>query len=154
MHKISDIDKKIWEFYTSSLNSTKKVNVNKQIKASNISKVLKTNVRFELDKKIKRQLKNKKTVFDAIIDLHGKTEEQACEIVKNFIKNSYFNNLKSIIIITGKGINSRGKLKLKTPIWLKSSEISKFVIGFETMPQNRGGEGVLYVKLKNKFKYE
>ena len=44
MHKISDIDKKIWEFYTSSLNSTKKVNVNKQIKASNISKVLKTNV--------------------------------------------------------------------------------------------------------------
>ena len=154
MHKISDIDKKIWEFYTSSLNSTKKVNVNKQIKASNISKVLKTNVRFELDKKIKRQLKNKKTVFDAIIDLHGKTEEQACEIVKNFIKNSYFNNLKSIIIITGKGINSRGKLKLKTPIWLKSSEISKFVIGFETMPQNRGGEGVLYVKLKNKYKYE
>ena len=154
MHKISDIDKKIWEFYTSSLNSTKKVNVNKQIKTSNISKVLKTNVRFELDKKIKRQLKNKKTVFDAIIDLHGKTEEQACEIVKNFIKNSYFNNLKSIIIITGKGINSRGKLKLKTPIWLKSSEISKFVIGFETMPQNRGGEGVLYVKLKNKYKYE
>ena len=154
MHKISDIDKKIWEFYTSSLNSTKKVNVNKQIKASNISKVLKTNVRFELDKKIKRQLKNKKTVFDAIIDLHGKTEEQACEIVKNFIKNSYFNNLKSIIIITGKGINSQGKLKLKTPIWLKSSEISKFVIGFETMPQNRGGEGVLYVKLKNKYKYE
>ena len=154
MHKISDIDKKIWEFYTSSLNSTKKVNVNKQIKASNISKVLKTNVRFELDKKIKRQLKNKKTVFDAIIDLHGKTEEQACEIVKNFIKNSYFNNLKSIIIITGKGINSRGKLKLKTTIWLKSSEISKFVIGFETMPQNRGGEGVLYVKLKNKYKYE
>ena len=154
MHKISDIDKKIWEFYTSSLNSTKKVNVNKQIKASNISKVLKTNVRFELDKKIKRQLKNKKTVFDAIIDLHGKTEEQACEIVKNFIKNSYFNNLKSIIIITGKGINCRGKLKLKTPIWLKSSEISKFVIGFETMPQNRGGEGVLYVKLKNKYKYE
>ena len=154
MHKISDIDKKIWEFYTSSLNSTKKINVNKQIKASNISKVLKTNVRFELDKKIKRQLKNKKTVFDAIIDLHGKTEEQACEIVKNFVKNSYFNNLKSIIIITGKGINSRGKLKLKTPIWLKSSEISKFVIGFETMPQNKGGEGVLYVKLKNKYKYE
>ena len=70
------------------------------------------------------------------------------------MKNSYFNNLKSIIIITGKGINSRGKLKLKTPIWLKSSEISKFVIGFETMPQNRGGEGVLYVKLKNKYKYE
>ena len=154
MHKISDIDKKIWEFYTSSLNSTKKVKVNKQIKASNIPKVLKTNIRFELDKKIKRQLKYKKTVFDAIVDLHGKTEDQACEIVKNFVKNSYFNNLKSIIIITGKGIDSRGKLKLKTPIWLKSSEISKFVIGFETMPQNKGGEGVLYVKLKNKYKYE
>ena len=154
MHKISDIDKKIWEFYTSSLNSTKKVNVNKQIKTSNISKVLKTNVRFELDKKIKRQLKNKKTVFDAIIDLHGKTEVQAHESIKNFVKQCYFNNFKSIMIVTGKGPNSKGKLKLKTPIWLRSEDLSKYVVGFETMPHNKGGEGALFVQLKNRYKYK
>ena len=43
-------------------------------------------------------------------------------------------NIKNIIIITGKGINNQGKLKLKTPLWLKSEELSKFIVGFETMP--------------------
>ena len=157
MHKISEKDKIIWNYYTSNLNSIKKGNKNKKFKSSNISvfsKDLKTNTCFELDSKIKKQLKYKKTIFDAIVDLHGKTEIQAYETVINFIKKSYFGNLKSVVIITGKGVNSQGKLKLKTPIWLKSSEISKFVVGFETMPHNKGGDGVLYVKLKNKDKYK
>ena len=89
-----------------------------------------------------------------MIDLHGKTEVQAYEIIKNFIKNSYLNELKSIIIITGKGANSKGKLKLKTPLWLKNEELSKFVVGFENMPNNKGGDGALFIKLKNKNKYK
>ncbi len=62
--------------------------------------------------------------------------------------------MKNIIIITGKGTNSQGKLKLRTPLWLKSDELSKYVVGFETMPHNRGGEGALFVKLKNINKYK
>ena len=92
-------------------------------------------------------------VFDSIIDLHGKTEVQAYNIIKNFIKNSYLNNSKNIIIITGKGANSQGKLKLKTPLWLKSEEVSKYVVGFTNLPNNQGGEGALFVKLKNVNKY-
>ena len=51
------------------------------------------------------------------------------------------------------GLYSQGKLKLKTPLWLQSDELSKFIVGFETMPSNKGGEGALFVKLKNKKKY-
>ena len=58
------------------------------------------------------------------------------------------------MIITGKGSNCQGKLKLKTPQWLKSEELSKFVVGFEAMPHNKGGDGALFVKLKNKKKYK
>ena len=156
MRKLSNKDKKIWNFYISNLDTIKKVKKKKELKSSNvpiISKILKPNVNFSLDSKIKRQIKSEKLTFDAITDLHGKTEIQAYEIIKNFIKNSYINNFKSIIIITGKGTNSKGKLKLKTPLWLKSEELSKYVVGFETMPHNKGGEGALFVKLKNIKKY-
>ena len=157
MHKISDKDKKIWKFYTSNLNSIKRVDKNKKFSTKSISvisKDLKPNIYFALDSKTKRKLSNNKLAIDAMIDLHGKTEVQAYEIIKNFIKDSYLNELKSIIIITGKGTNSKGKLKLKTPLWLKNDELSRFVVGFENMPVNKGGDGALFIKLKNKNKYK
>ena len=157
MHKISEKDKKIWNLYISNLNSIKKVNKKKEFNPNIISlttKALKSNVSFTLDNKIKKQIKSNRLTFDAIIDLHGKTEVEAYEFIKNFIKDSYYNNLKNIIIITGKGTNSKGKLKLKTPLWLKSQDLSKFIVGFDIMPNNKGGEGALFVKLKNKYKYK
>ena len=157
MHKLSDKDKKIWNFYISNLKFIKKVDKNKKINSGNIAvidKVLKPNVNFTLDSKIKKQLKSDRLKIDAIIDLHGKTEIQAFESTKYFIKNCYINNFKSIIIVTGKGLNSKGKLKLKTPLWLKSEDLSKYVVGFETMPHYKGGEGALFVQLKNKNKYK
>ena len=157
MHKISDKDKKTWNFYVSNLKSIKKTEKKTKYSSSNpqsFPRVLKSNIYFALEAKVKKRLKSKNFFFDAIIDLHGKTEVQAYEIVKNFVKNSYLDEHKNIIIVTGKGINSQGKLKLKTPLWLKSEELSKFVVGFETMPNNKGGDGALFVKLKNKNKYK
>ena len=157
MHKLSDKDKKIWNFYISNLKSIKKIDKNKKINSSTISvinKVLKPNVTFTLNSKIKKQIKSNRLNFDAIIDLHGKTEVQAYESIKNFIKDCYFNNLKSIMIVTGKGQNSKGKLKLKTPLWLQSEDLSKYIVGFETMPHNKGGDGALFVQIKNKNKYK
>ena len=82
MHKLSDKDKKIWNFYISNLKSIKKVDKNKKINPSTISvvnRVLKPNVTFTLDSKIKKQIKSNRFNLDAIIDLHGKTEVQAYE---------------------------------------------------------------------------
>ena len=156
MHKISDKDKKTWNFYVSNLKFIKKAEKKTEYSSSNtqvIPKVLKSNLYFALEAKVKKRLKSKNFFCDAIIDLHGKTEVQAFEIVKNFIKKSYLDEHQNIIIVTGKGINSQGKLKLKTPLWLKSEVLSKYVVGFETMPHNKGGEGALFVQLKNKNKY-
>ena len=157
MHKLSDKDKKIWNFYISNLKSINKVDNSKIINSNTIStinKALKPNITFTLDSKIKKQMKNNRLDFDSIIDLHGKTEIQANKAIKNFIKDCYFNNFKNIMIITGKGSNGRGKLKLKTPLWLKSEDVSKYIVGFETMPHNKGGEGALFVQLKNRYKYK
>ena len=157
MHKISDKDKKTWNYYVSNLKFIKKAEKKTEYSSSNpqvIPRVLKSNFYFALEAKVKKRLKSKNFFFDALIDLHGKTEVQAFEIVKNFIKNSYLDEHKNIIIVTGKGINSQGKLKLKTPLWLKSEDLSKYVVGFETMPHNKGGEGALFVQIKNKEKYK
>ena len=157
MRKLSDKDKQIWNFYISNLNSIKKKYKKLEFKSRDIpviSKVLTPNISLALDSKTKREMNGNKLTFDAVIDLHGKTEIQAYETIKNFIENSYLKNFKSIIIITGKGINSSGKLKLKTPFWLRGEELSKFIVGFDTMPPNKGGEGALFVKLKNKYKYK
>ena len=157
MPKLSDNDKKIWKFYTSNLNDIKKSVKKKKYNFSNssvISKSLKPNACLDLDSKIKRQIKKEKISISAVLDLHGKTEIEAYKIIKNFIQDSYRNECKNIVIITGKGINNQGKLKLKTPLWLKNDELSKFVVGFEIMPHNKGGEGALFVQLKNKNKYK
>lgn len=156
MHKISDKDKRLWNFYVSNLKSIKKSEKKIEFNSLSVSlssKVLKPNISFSLDSKTKKSINTKKKFFDAMIDLHGKTEVQAYEIIQNFIKNCYIKNFKNLIIITGKGPNNKGKLKLKTPLWLKSIELSKYIVGFETMPHNKGGEGALFVKLKNINKY-
>ena len=60
MHKLSDKDKKIWKFYISNFKSIKKVDKDKRINSSTIStinKVLKPNINFTLDSKIKKQMK-------------------------------------------------------------------------------------------------
>ena len=156
MHRVSDKDKKIWNYYIANLNSIRRDKKKKELHFTNLSlssKVLRSNVSLELDKKTKKQIKSKKLVFDSIIDLHGKTEDQAYRLIRTFVRNSYLNNFKNIIIVTGKGANNQGKLKLKTPLWLKSEELSKFIVGFTIMPNHKGGEGALFVKLKNINKY-
>ena len=106
MHKISDKDKKIWNFYISNLNSIKKLDKKKDLN-SNVfsfsSKVLKPNISLTLDIKIKKQLKSRNFTFDAIIDLHEKSEIQAYELIRNFIRNSYLNGHRNIIIVTMEG---------------------------------------------------
>ena len=37
---------------------------------------------------------------------------------------------------------------------LGASSLSKYVVGFETMPHNKGGEGALFVQLKDNYKYK
>ena len=156
MKKLSKIDKRVWDFYISNITSIKKKTfTNKFIKQEkNVGcKVLKTNLNFNINKNIIRELRNNKLEIDATLDLHGRTALEAKTELSNFIKNCYKNNLKNIVIITGKGKNNKGIIKTNTPSWLKEEIISRFIVGFETMPDKKGGQGALFIKLKNKNKY-
>ncbi|MFV0625938.1 MAG: Smr/MutS family protein [Alphaproteobacteria bacterium] len=90
------------------------------------------------------------------LDLHGYTESKAFDAVTNFIKKSYIQEKRCVIIITGKGLrkeeddifSSRGVLKDKVPHWLNSEDLRPFILSIKHPSPSLGGTGALYVLLK------
>ena len=94
--------------------------------------------------------------IDARIDLHGYTEKQAVDEVYEFIKNSYIQNKRCLLIITGKGVKtddtpwyeSKGVIKQALISWINHPKIRPFVLSVSQAKQSDGGSGAFYVLLK------
>ena len=94
------------------------------------------------------------------VDLHGYTLDEANKFVKNFIKKSFNESVKKLIIITGKGIHSDNErnpyksknlsiLKYSVPEFIKKEdELIKIVKSIEEASEEDGGKGAFYVYLK------
>jgi len=133
--KISEKDKKTWEEFLS-----------KNQKLPN-----KDNVQTEI------QVKKTRT-----LDLHGKSLEEANQIIENFIKKSFENRVQKLIIVTGKGLHSKndkdpyvskdlGILKYSIPDFLsKNSELTKMISNISEASIKDGGSGAFYIFLKKK----
>ena len=68
------------------------------------------------------EIKVKKT---RSLDLHGKTLDEANQIIENFIKKSYEDKVHKLIIVTGKGLHSNNE---KDPYVSKDLGILKYSI--------------------------
>ena len=80
------------------------------------------------DEKIKDkdiELNNIKEIKSKTLDLHGNTLENANQLVKNFILNSYSQGIKELNIITGKGLRSKN---IEDPYKSKDLSILKYSI--------------------------
>jgi len=96
------------------------------------------------------------------LDLHGYSITSANDKVKEFITESYNCGYKKIIIITGKGLRSKvhedpyrsekmNVLRNSVPEYIKNNEdLFKKVNSIKTAVAQDGGDGALYVFLKNK----
>ena len=93
-------------------------------------------------------------------DLHGFTLEEANSKVKEIIEHCIKNKFRELLLSTGKGIHSSsdedayiskslGKLKYSVPEFIKTSELSKFVVSINDAKKKDGGEGAIIIKLKN-----
>ena len=99
------------------------------------------------------------------LDLHGYSLIEANKIVKKFIIESFNNGCKKILIITGKGLRSKSLdnpyisekssvLKYSVPEYIKNNEIlSDKINKISTANIKDGGEGAIYIFLKNKKKF-
>ena len=98
------------------------------------------------------------------LDLHGYSLNDANHKVKKFLIQSFEKGYRKILLVTGKGSRSKvstnpyisekfGVLKNSVPEFIKNDEnLNKIVIKITTADKNHGGNGALYIFLKNKKK--
>ena len=98
------------------------------------------------------------------LDLHGCSLDEANRLVKKFIIESAKQNLKKLLIITGKGLRSKihddpyrskkmNVLRYSIPEYIKNDEeLSNKIIKISKASISDGGDGAIYVFLKSKLK--
>ena len=103
---------------------------------------------------------------DAVLDLHGLTQDRAYATLLNFIRRSHAQNHRCLLVITGKGLSKAsdasakgfvmpersrgGVLRALVPHWLQESDLQALVVGVQTAHQRHGGTGALYIYLRRK----
>ena len=131
--KISKKDKKDWEDFLTNTDSLP----NKDL-ASSKKKIQKT--------------KN--------FDFHGFSLDEANKTINKLIKDSYKNEVRKLVIVTGKGIHSDneknpyaskdlGILKYSIPEYIKNTpELMKLIYEIKEADIKDGGGGAFYIFLK------
>ena len=85
------------------------------------------------------------------IDLHGFTQFRAHSYINEEILKYYKNNIRSILIITGKKfgkMGAEGVLKREVPKWLNLSPLKEIILMTSWATPRDGGDGALYVLLR------
>ena len=94
------------------------------------------------------------------LDLHGLSLNQANNVVKQFIIESFKNGYRKLLIITGKGLRSKvhknpylseqmNVLKHSVPEFIKNDEdLFEKISRMSTADLKDGGEGAFYIFLK------
>ena len=97
------------------------------------------------------KLKKGKIRPERTIDLHGFTQFRAHSYINDEIIKCYKNNIRSILIITGKKFGktgAEGVLKKEVPKWLNLSPLKEIILMTSWATPRDGGEGALYVLLR------
>ena len=109
---------------------------------------------FQAETNAKKRMKKGHFVFNAKIDLHGQTQNQAFDNLQKFITYHYKKQIRHLLVITGRGrycyqkLESLGILIKKVPEWLKDTPLCSMISVIEQASIYDGGEGALYIILR------
>ena len=116
----------------------------------------------ELSPKESDLLNKKKNHFKVPkLDLHGNTLDEGNKKAKEFIIKYYSLGYRKLLVVTGKGSRSKthdspyisqnlGVLKNSIPEFIKNDdELRKIIIKISSADLKDGGEGAMYIFLKN-----
>lgn len=101
------------------------------------------------------KLQNRHFNPEAHLDLHGLKAKEAFHALVNFMRNAYLRDMRCVLLITGKGLNSYDNkpfLRSKVSTWLIEAPFKFFVLAFCTAKAEDGGSGALYILLRKKRK--
>ena len=115
-----------------------------------------------LDRRQARRIVAGKTDIDDRIDLHGLRQAEAHHRLRAFLQSAYAKGLKTVLVITGKGVahdrldhlasalgeRQRGVLRRSVPLWLAEPDLSPIVLSYGAAGTRHGGAGAFYVRLR------
>ena len=97
-----------------------------------------------------RRIARERDPLGAHIDLHGLGQEAARAALEGFVLECWRDGLRSVLVITGKGLRGDGVLRRLTPEWLAAPHLQTVVAGISEAHRRHGGEGALYIALKRR----
>jgi DNA-nicking Smr family endonuclease len=106
-----------------------------------------------LSPEIVKKLKRGDFSYQDHIDLHGCNREEARDRVNRFIKRSFSRKLRCVLVVSGRGLNSRERqpvLKQELVRWLTHTPLRRIVLAFASARSYDGGAGAFYVLLRRK----
>lgn len=106
--------------------------------------------RAGLDRASQRRLTSGKYDIDDRLDLHGLYQEDAHRRLISFIENAVARQMRTLLVITGKGRHGQGVLRQKVPFWLKQPPLSAHILAINEATGRDGGAGALYVRLRRR----
>ncbi len=104
-----------------------------------------------LDRRLLRRLRRGYFSVQSHIDLHGRTRQEARELLPTFIAESRRHGRRCVLIVHGRGLNSKDQipvLKESLKVWLTRGALSRAVLAFCTARPADGGAGAVYVLLR------
>ena len=138
-YSVSSKDKKDWINFTKHIQNIEAKEVDALYKKNNVNNVRK-------------------------LDLHGFSLAEANEVIKKFISESFHLGFKKLLVVTGKGLRSKSHnnpyyseklstLRYSIPEYIKNnSYLTNKVSSISKAEPKDGGEGAIYIFLKNKKK--
>lgn len=108
------------------------------------------------DRDVGRALAKGKRTPQASLDLHGLTLTAAEKAVARFLAKSCGQNLRIVLIVTGKGTRLEGgrlfggRIRAEFPGWLERSDNRALVASVRTAHPRHGGSGAFYVLLRRR----
>jgi DNA-nicking Smr family endonuclease len=109
--------------------------------------------RVDLSMDMVRKLRRGQFPVDATLDLHGLRAEEANEAVHNFLRQKRASGERCLLIVHGKGEHTPrgvGVLRGEMSAWLSQGKGSDHVAAFSTATPDDGGEGAIYVLLRDR----
>lgn len=101
-----------------------------------------------ISKKVLLDLKNARVRYEAVLDLHGLYPDEAATHITKFINNQYIKGSKIILIIHGKSGKDHAPPVIKNLVNSYLQQIQE-VLAFHSAKPKDGGNGAVYVLLKN-----
>ncbi|MBI3444600.1 MAG: Smr/MutS family protein [Magnetospirillum sp.] len=101
-----------------------------------------------LDRRSAERMKRGEMEIEAVLDLHGHTQEVAHAELIAFVQRCWNAQRRCILVVTGKGSQGFGILRAQVPRWLNQSPVRERILGFSYARPRHGGDGALYVLIR------